>query len=464
MIGVILLLIGPLGSLTASADCSTIDMRGANQSMQGTQPMCQGAQGTCYAYTAAAMADAWARSHLTPPVNQSALDGIRPTSPTPLAASTRIFKRASRGATQSCNNMTGTCGPGDGLDGGNVEDCLKYLGPPNNGAACDHRQVFGESEVSYDFNRVQLDADYHPGDLAQPMDQVITERRTRRGLGSGGNFGTGRTSRFATRDGEVFFAGRDSDYLTRLNAAWDSYLAQLHAPTANEAEVARLMSRQLTCSLQEVGLPAAQIPGSLVDNTNEVLRRIFADSAHGNRQDFLNRYFAQACQGHTYRIAPDIPKPTVTDYRLSTHKHDQAALLQAINTSLERPRGTPVSISFCSTVLKNPSRVALASRPLPGHGVTNGGTASASDDLTMCREGETHNGMETPDASDHAALIMGRKQGPNGCMFLVRNSWGQSCERYLSDQQGFECEPATGDIWVDQNTLANVIYETVELR
>ena len=53
-------------------------------------------------------------------------------------------------------------------------------------------------------------------------------------------------------------------------------------------------------------------------------------------------------------------------------------------------------------------------------------------------------------AGMHTSSIIGRRFNPDNqkCEYLIRNSWGTSCERYRPQ---FTCE--AGNIWVDQNSL-----------
>jgi len=159
--------------------------------------------------------------------------------------------------------------------------------------------------------------------------------------------------------------------------------------------------------------------------------------------------------GQSFRVQPTPPAATWTDHGGTTH--NSAQVIRQIDDLLARPGATPIGISFCSTVLRNPDAVRLASTPLSSPPPSTGTSAPAGDQ-TQCQQGPT---ASTGEGSDHAALVIGRKRAPGGgCLFLLRNSWGASCERYLSSRPGFECEESTGDIWVSQSVLADVIYGT----
>lgn len=59
--------------------------------------------------------------------------------------------------------------------------------------------------------------------------------------------------------------------------------------------------------------------------------------------------------------------------------------------------------------------------------------------------------MRTPSLDDrHAVLVVGRRAGPGGCQYKIRNSWGQGCASYNSSIRS-TC--SNGTIWVSQNDL-----------
>jgi hypothetical protein len=65
------------------------------------------------------------------------------------------------------------------------------------------------------------------------------------------------------------------------------------------------------------------------------------------------------------------------------------------------------------------------------------------------------------DPSDHSSLVIGRKRDEKtgACMFLLRNSWGASCERYAGNESGYQCEADTGDLWIDAAKLASAVQD-----
>jgi hypothetical protein len=61
------------------------------------------------------------------------------------------------------------------------------------------------------------------------------------------------------------------------------------------------------------------------------------------------------------------------------------------------------------------------------------------------------------DCGAHAVLIIGRRKNPTTgtCQYLLRNSWGTSCNNPFSTD--VECEQGKGNIWIDANSLASNI-------
>jgi hypothetical protein len=66
---------------------------------------------------------------------------------------------------------------------------------------------------------------------------------------------------------------------------------------------------------------------------------------------------------------------------------------------------------------------------------------------------------ESPDCDGHMSLLIARKQENNKCYYLIRNSWGSSCDTYA--KTGWECK--NGDTWVDEDTVASNLDELQEL-
>ena len=60
----------------------------------------------------------------------------------------------------------------------------------------------------------------------------------------------------------------------------------------------------------------------------------------------------------------------------------------------------------------------------------------------------------------HASLVIGRRADPTDLsrqQLLIRNTWGNNCGSYHRD---WTCDGPKGSIWVDENILAEAIFET----
>ena len=103
---------------------------------------------------------------------------------------------------------------------------------------------------------------------------------------------------------------------------------------------------------------------------------------------------------------------------LETHINKSKKL---VDTALEGSPATPPGIGYASKVLKDPSVKCMEK---------DGKTADSECGL-------------------HGSIIIGRKRNPKSkkCEYLVRNSWGTSCNSYPD----LECE--SGNIWVPETNL-----------
>ena len=66
----------------------------------------------------------------------------------------------------------------------------------------------------------------------------------------------------------------------------------------------------------------------------------------------------------------------------------------------------------------------------------------------------------------HSMLIIGRRWKEDAsaakggtCQYRIRNSWGPLCYNYYSKKYVKECEPNTGYLWIDEETLDHALYE-----
>jgi hypothetical protein len=436
------------GSARATEDsCSPVDLRQPGGSMEGTRPMAQGDHGICYAYASAQLADAWARGHLPRPRTQQALDGLPRTSPIMLAIDDKMANPG-KGSVSTCHAPDATCKPQDPIDGGGIADCINYLRDHPN-SSCDHAKTFGIPSLTYTVttweDRGEKSIFNDPEPTAVHKDVTLT------GLGIGGDFDQGQQALGANRHVEKHFAGRDSDFLTQVESAWDEYQQRLSDPLNAHRDVAGDMSKQLYCTLSNASVPLDLIPGQLVGNTDSVIKSMFTDLTQhqGTKINFLNRFFGTACSGKKFAITPTLPKIESVDFSAINHKHNDAQITDLINRQLTQG-GMPAAIDYCASVLEGHFG-GLASQPTQVRDST--GHLSDTDCLGLPKS----SGRPGEDEA-HASLVIGRKRAPSGsCMYLVRNSWGVGCERFI-DSPGIQCEEGTGDLWIDQAKLASSVF------
>ncbi len=111
--------------------------------------------------------------------------------------------------------------------------------------------------------------------------------------------------------------------------------------------------------------------------------------------------------------------------------------LKLIHAALDQSLPQPAVVSYCSRVLSDKNAKATA-EPL-------GKGARPCTDRPKKYDG-------------HVSAVVGRRKAENGkCQFLVRNSWGMACkDRPTQKPYAWDCE--VGQIWVDEDALANNSY------
>lgn len=138
----------------------------------------------------------------------------------------------------------------------------------------------------------------------------------------------------------------------------------------------------------------------------------------GTTMNFFQKYYEKGCQklGRLSKQA-NLKSWTIADVdKVNENIQD---LKKRLNSSLETGKGAP-GIVYCSNILKNPG----SSGPIEKNYVKD------------CSLGDAH-----------ASIVVDRRPGKNGaCEYLVRNTWGTSCNGYV-----WECHK--GQIWLPENEL-----------
>lgn len=153
------------------------------------------------------------------------------------------------------------------------------------------------------------------------------------------------------------------------------------------------------------------------------------------------------CRGRVLSMAT-LPQPMGTN--LSTDS--PAERLKLIHAALDQHNPQPPVVSYCARVLGDrnarstehlgPKEQPCANRP-----------ASSSSKSMVCgdRSSATFDG--------HVSVVVGRRKGENGkCQLLIRNSWGYACQNRLNGGKPYAWDCEKGQIWVDEDALANNAY------
>jgi hypothetical protein len=121
--------------------------------------------------------------------------------------------------------------------------------------------------------------------------------------------------------------------------------------------------------------------------------------------------------------------------------------VKKINHLLGKANAQPISIGYCSRILKKIGYQGMLS---DGNG---------------CKE--------TSRDGNHASVIVGRAMRNGKCHFLVRNSWGSGCGSYPERprtsrgcQSGFPCDPGAcenGEVWIEARSLLENVFTYTSL-
>lgn len=166
------------------------------------------------------------------------------------------------------------------------------------------------------------------------------------------------------------------------------------------------------------------------DASNPMSRRSFDRYLKANNfVSFLSQTFAGACKGHTLEVPSPPPPRSYYGFREDDLAVRRAGLRAPLDT-LTSSQDLPVGITFCADVLED--RKALG----------------------VGRNGRPHNCK-----SHHSALVVGKRPASDGtCEYLVRNSFGNSCNAY-----DWECDDR-GQIWVGEKALLRNMTVTVVIE
>lgn len=190
--------------------------------------------------------------------------------------------------------------------------------------------------------------------------------------------------------------------------------AQIMAAALVTGEIGRLTSTQV-CQP-----PPFKANQNFPDNTeSEILRQIF--SAPSASLADLNNHVSVACRRNSINMSMLPPASFVAASSFPSDRRNKE-MQAAIDRVLDRAEPMPVGMRYCGKVLQDRSSDTVN----PASGKIS----------SKCR-GEFH-----------ASAIIGRRQGPQSCEYLIKNSWGKSCSGY---DKSWDCEG--GKVWVSYEAL-----------
>lgn len=121
---------------------------------------------------------------------------------------------------------------------------------------------------------------------------------------------------------------------------------------------------------------------------------------------------------------------------LDVSKDSPAERLRLVHAALDQKLPQPPVVSYCLRLLND--KTARTTENL-----------KASDEPCRDRPGKF---------DGHVSLVVGRKRAENGkCQLLIRNSFGPDCYDRIS-KKGYDWKCEGGQIWVDEDALANNSY------
>lgn len=197
----------------------------------------------------------------------------------------------------------------------------------------------------------------------------------------------------------------------------------------------RYYNHMNACFSEQVSFPAQR------KNFNEILDIV-------KNRDLIKAAEVPMAQFCSVQERLKSSKPIVVDRRYATFDEmslnkittTQATMLNDIHAELNRglKQALPVGFTFCSNILYEGPKYVIKYK------------INTADDLS-----DKACGM-------HAVVISGRRKNPKTgrCEFKMRNS-SVDCSTM---SKKFECNPKTGEVWFDIQTLGRTSYSTVKIK
>lgn len=151
--------------------------------------------------------------------------------------------------------------------------------------------------------------------------------------------------------------------------------------------------------------------------------------------DVLYDVFDELCDWNNPKSSHRISPPT-GNYECKLEEPDAFyRTSETIQGHLNKKNPQPVGINFCQNILTKGTKAKLV-------------TWDTYESKPKAIKGCQH----------HAAIIIGSRKTSHGCQFLIRNSWGTSCNNY---SKRWTCEK--GSIWVDDDVVGKNTYGIVSI-
>jgi hypothetical protein len=138
----------------------------------------------------------------------------------------------------------------------------------------------------------------------------------------------------------------------------------------------------------------------------------------GTTKKFFQKYFEKGCEKHR-RLSTSGKLQSWGVSSLVNQKDNMQNLKNRLDKALVSGKSAP-GISYCSNILSN----------------------ARANDLRLGKDG-----IDCQREDAHVSIVVDRRPGKNGqCEYLIRNTWGTSCNSYP-----WPCQ--MGQIWIPENEL-----------
>ena len=177
----------------------------------------------------------------------------------------------------------------------------------------------------------------------------------------------------------------------------------------NPSKIMRMSDKQITKKyIRNMGFYMGR---EITDSGNlpKIFKLVAKSKLQGGGVSKLLEGLFQKCKLPTsiYLGTKRIPNPK----KISLRKGNKKAVQKHLKVLLNKRDAEPIGLGYCSTFLKDKNYVRTKVHADPSYG-----------GQIVNRDGKSCGG--------HASIIMGKKEIGGKCHYLIRNSWGTSCDSY----------------------------------